>query len=144
MQISRKIQKRISKMKLSTVSDLTSARSPALSSSDGCWIKIMKGIHRGPLCVHKDAWCSHPTRSSPHFEGTVCFFTHFSACRAAFMVKIIESIKRNASPEKQRDNSLPAMYFSINSHINNGCYLPKSLWVNYETLKVFAGFYNSL
>lgn len=51
------------------------------------------------------------------------------------MVTIIESIKRNASPAKQRSNSLPAMYFSINSHTSKFVIYPVCWWImNTEAL----------
>lgn len=75
-------------------------------------------IHRGlyvrsvcteALSVHKE------DHSTSHWDWTVYFFNQ--VCQSAnlpFTVKITESIKRNASPEKQRNNWLLAMYFSIN------------------------------
>lgn len=60
-------------------------------------------------------FCMHPSLTA---RWNRVFLLTVPARRASFMVKIIESIKRNASPEKQRNNSLAARYFAINSHTN--------------------------
>lgn len=70
------------------------------------------------FCMHSDTLCSQGGLSySFHITLRLnivfisLFFFNLSApsSSASFMEKIIESMKRNASPEKQRNNSLPTV-----------------------------------
>lgn len=71
------------------------------------------------FCMHSDTLCSqgglsysfHITLRLNIVFISLFFFFNLSApsSSASFMEKIIESMKRNASPEKQRNNSLPTV-----------------------------------
>lgn len=62
---------------------------------------------------------------------------------ASFMVKIMESIKRNASPEKQCNNSLPACVLLHKFTHKPVCYLP-SLLLDHEYGNTFFRIFDNV